>query len=93
MQTLGVDIDKNVVHRVLAKRYRPTSVGTGPSWLTLIGHATDRLWSVDLFRCLLVHPTRGLTNESVAEIVQCGEGIRCRTSSRSFQPLFNPAPV
>jgi putative transposase len=49
--TFGVDIDKNVVHRVLAKHYRPTSGGTGPSWLSFIGHTTDSLWSVDLFRC------------------------------------------
>lgn len=45
------NIDKNVVHRVLAKHYRPTSGGTGPSWLSFIGHTTDSLWSVDLFRC------------------------------------------
>ncbi|MEP7309631.1 MAG: integrase core domain-containing protein [Acidobacteriota bacterium] len=50
-RTFGVDVDKNVVHRVLAKHYRPTSGGTGPSWLSVIGHATDSLWSVDLFRC------------------------------------------
>jgi transposase InsO family protein len=50
-QTFGIEIDKNVVHRVLAKHYRPTSGGTGPSWLTFIGHTTDSLWSVDLFRC------------------------------------------
>src|SRR3954467_6686656 len=31
-QTFGIDIDKNVVHRVLAKYYRPTSGGSGPSW-------------------------------------------------------------
>lgn len=36
---------------MLARHYRPTSGGTGPSWLTFIGHATDGLWSVDLFRC------------------------------------------
>jgi transposase InsO family protein len=35
-QTFGLDIDKNVVSRVLAKHYR---------------HAADSLWSVDLFRC------------------------------------------
>ena len=23
----------------------------GPSWLTVLGHAKDSLWSVDLFRC------------------------------------------
>ena len=50
-QTFGIGIDKNVVHRVLARHYRPTSGGTGPSWLSFIGHTTDSLWSVDLFRC------------------------------------------
>ena len=49
--TVGIDIDKNVVHRVLAKHYRPAPGGTGPSWLSFIGHTTDSLWSVDLFRC------------------------------------------
>ena len=49
-RTFGIDIDKNVVHRVLAKHYRPTP-GTGPSWLSFIGHTKDSLWSVDLFRC------------------------------------------
>ncbi len=50
-QTFGVDIDKNVVHRVLANHYRPAPGGTGLSWLSFIGHTTDSLWSVDLFRC------------------------------------------
>jgi putative transposase len=48
----GVDIDKDVVRRVLAKHYRPGDSGSnGPSWLTFIGHMKDSLWSVDLFRC------------------------------------------
>lgn len=47
----GVDIDKDVVRRVLAKHYRPGSLGTnGPSWLTFIGHVKDSIWSLDLFR-------------------------------------------
>ena len=50
-QTFGLDIDKNVVYRVLAKHYRPAPAGTGPSWLSFIGHTTNSLWSVDLFRC------------------------------------------
>ena len=50
-QTFGFDIDKNVVSRVLAKHYRPAPRGGGPSWLSFIGHSTDSLWSVDLFRC------------------------------------------
>ena len=49
--TFGVDVDKNVVYRVLARHYRPASGGSGPSWLSFIGHASDSLWSVDLFRC------------------------------------------
>src|SRR5262245_39802150 len=50
-QTFGVDIDKNVVYRVLSQHYRPAPGGTGPSWLSFIGHTRDSLWSVDLFRC------------------------------------------
>ena len=46
----GVEIDKDVVRRVLAKHYRPESGTDGPSWLIFIGHAKDSLWSVDLFR-------------------------------------------
>ena len=47
----GVDIDKDVVRRVLAKHFRPERGGGGPSWLSFIGHSKDSLWSVDLFRC------------------------------------------
>src|SRR6516165_6519586 len=49
-QTFGIAIDKNVVYRVLSKHYRAAPGGTGPSWLSFIGHTTDSLWSVDLFR-------------------------------------------
>ena len=35
----------------LAKRYRSARGGTGPSWLSFVGHTTDSLWRVDLFRC------------------------------------------
>ena len=47
----GVEIDKDVVRRVLAKRYRPEPGSRGASWLTFLGHSKDSLWSVDLFRC------------------------------------------
>ena len=50
-RTFGIEIDKNVVYRVLATHYRPAPRGTGPSWLSFIGHTQDSLWSVDLFRC------------------------------------------
>ena len=45
----AVDIDKDVVRRVLATHYRPDP--GGPSWLTFLGHTKDSLWSMDLFRC------------------------------------------
>ena len=48
----GVNIDKDVVRRVLAKHYRPGDSGTdGPSWLIFIGHVKDSLWCIDMFRC------------------------------------------
>jgi putative transposase len=47
----GVDIDKDVVRRVLAKYYRSEPGNDGPSWLIFMGHVKDSLWSVDLFRC------------------------------------------
>lgn len=40
----GIDIDKDVVCRVLAKHYRPGDCGSnGPSWLTFIGDLKDSL--------------------------------------------------
>ncbi len=40
-----------MVRRVLARHYRPDPGTCGPSWLTVLGHAKDSLWSIDLFRC------------------------------------------
>ena len=48
----GIDINKDVVRRILDKHYHPDpDTDGGPSWLTFIGHMKDSLWSVDLFRC------------------------------------------
>ena len=47
----GVEIDKDVVRRILSVHYRPESDSGGPSWLTFLGHTKDSLWSCDLFRC------------------------------------------
>ena len=47
----GLELDKDIVRRVLAVHYKPDPGMRGPSWLTSIGHAKDSLWSVDLFRC------------------------------------------
>jgi len=50
-RAFGIDIDKDVVRRVLAQHFRPSPGDGGPSWLTFLGHMKDSLWSVDLFRC------------------------------------------
>jgi hypothetical protein len=47
----GVEIDKDVVRRILANHYRPVPNAGGPSWLTFLGHTKNSLWSCDLFRC------------------------------------------
>ncbi len=47
----NIEIDKDVVRRVLAKHYRPEPGSNGPTWLTYLGHSKDSLWSVDLYRC------------------------------------------
>jgi transposase InsO family protein len=47
----GIPMNKDVVRRILAVNYRPKPDAAGPYWLTVLGHAKDSLWSVDLFRC------------------------------------------
>ena len=47
----GIELHRDVVHRILLRFYSPVPGDDGPSWLTVIGHAKDNLWSVDLFRC------------------------------------------
>src|SRR5208283_1195687 len=47
----GLEINKDVVRRILIQYYQPAPGGAGPSWLSVIGQARDSLWSVDLFRC------------------------------------------
>jgi putative transposase len=54
-KAFGIDIDKDMVRRVLAAHYRPGSGVDGPSWLSFLGHAKDSLWSIDLFRCESIH--------------------------------------
>jgi transposase InsO family protein len=48
---LDMEIDKDIVRRVLAKHFRPDPGDRRSSWLALIGHTKDSLWSLDFFRC------------------------------------------
>jgi hypothetical protein len=47
----GMDINKDLVRRILAAHYQLPADRSGPSWLTFLGHAKDSLHSIDLFRC------------------------------------------
>src|SRR5262245_42130037 len=47
----GIAINKDVVRRIHGARSNPAPDLAGPSWLTVLGHAKDSLWSLDLFRC------------------------------------------
>ena len=46
-----VQIDKDVVRRILAHHHWPGQDSGVPSWLTFLGRMKDSLWSMDLFRC------------------------------------------
>ena len=47
----AVDLDKDVLRRMLGIYLRPEAGSGGPSWLSFIAHTKDSLWSLDLFRC------------------------------------------
>ena len=49
-KAFGLNIDKDVVRRVLAKHYRPEPYDGGPSWLTFFRHAVESLGSLALFQ-------------------------------------------
>ena len=53
----GLEMDKDVIRRVLAKHYRPDPGAYGPSWLTVLGHTKDSLWSIDAIpQSITCHP-------------------------------------
>ena len=91
----GIDIDKDVVRRVLAKHYRPGDSGThGPSWLAFIGHVKDSLWCVDLFRCesILLHSHWVMLVMDVCTRRLVGFGIeRANIDGISVCRMFNRA--
>jgi putative transposase len=54
-KSFGVNIDKDVVRRVLAKHYRSAPYDGGLSWLTFLRHTRDSLFSIALFRRKSIH--------------------------------------
>ncbi len=93
-RTFGIEINKDVVRRVLAKHYRPNPGAGGPSRLKFIGHAKDSLWSVDLFRCesimLTSHWVLAVMNQFTRRIV--GVGVHTGTvDGKALCRMFNHA--
>src|SRR5260370_280653 len=91
-----------VVRRFLAVRCRPAPDSAGPSWLTVLGHAKDGLWSLDLFRCesavlrthwvlvVMDHCTRRIVGFGVHRGVVDGIGL-CRMFNRATR--CQPSPL
>jgi putative transposase len=97
----GVAITKDVVRRILAVWYRPEPGSAGPSWLTVLGHTKDSLWSLDLFRCesaiLRTHWVLAVMEQCTRRIVgfavQRGvvDGVElCRMFNRATQGQSSP---
>ena len=100
-QTFGLSSDKDVVRRVLAQHYCPVPKDNVPSWLTLIGHMKDSLWSVDLFRCesirLQTHWVLLVMDQLTRRIIGCGvqagdvDGVAlCRLFNRAISGRCTP---
>jgi transposase InsO family protein len=51
LEVFGITISRFAVGRILRNNIHTLPSGNGPSWLMFIGHMTDSLWSLDLFRC------------------------------------------
>jgi putative transposase len=97
----GISINKDVVRRILAVRSEPRPDSAGPSWLTVLGHAKDSLWSLDLIRCesavlrtyvvlvVMDHCTRRIVGFGVHRGVV--DGVRlCRMFNRATRGLTPP---
>ena len=92
--TFDIRIDKDIVRRVLATHYRPGPSGSGPSWLTFLGHTKDSLWSIDLFRCesaiLRIHWVLVVIDQYTRRII--GFGVHAAiVDGRALCRMFNHA--
>jgi transposase InsO family protein len=88
-----IQIDKDVVRRILARHYRPGQDSDGPSWLTFLGHMKDSLWSMDLFRCesatLRTHWVLVVMDQYTRRII--GFGVHVGTVDGAACRMFNSA--
>jgi putative transposase len=94
----GIPISKDVVRRILGARYQPAPDSPGPSWLTVLGHAKDSLWSrlislrigraaYALVLVVMDQCTRRIVGFGVHRGVVDGVGL-CRMFNRAIQGQF-----
>ena len=75
-KAFGVNIDKDVVRRVLAKHYRPKPFDGELSWLTFFRHTCESLWNIALFqrKSILprIHSSLHAIGQCTRRIISCG---------------------
>ena len=96
-KTFGMNIDKDVVRRVLAKHYRPASHDGGPSWLTFFRHTRDSLSSIALPRRESIltkfHSTLLTINQFIRPMIGFGlSGCNCY-QAEVYSLVDDPIPV
>ena len=87
-------IDQDVVRRILAHHHGPGQSPGGPSWLTVLGHMKESLWSMDLFRgesvTLRTHWVLVVMDQSTRRII--GFGVHAGTvDGVALGRMFNRA--
>lgn len=84
----GIEIDKDVVRRVLPANYTPDpGKGNGSSWLSFIGQMKDSLWSIDFFR----HESITLQTHWVQAGLDISRIFAAKTRGRSSAAGLSPA--
>jgi len=96
-KAFGVNIDKDVVRRVLAKHYRPEPYDGGPSWATFLRYTRDSLSSIPLFRRESVPPRIHSILLAIGQftrtIIGCGISGRIFDQTVIFSRFDNAIPV
>jgi hypothetical protein len=84
----GVEIDKDVVQRILAVYSGPTPESGGPSWLSFLGHMKDSLWSVDFTqpRPVLAAPLSQAPPRPRAYPIPRARAFPCESALARFVP-------
>ena len=90
----GVNIDKDVVRRVLAKHYRPAPYDGVPSWATFLRYTRDSLSSIALFRresvLTRIHSILLAIGQFTRRLIGCDIAV-CHFNQTVFCFLFDHA--